>query len=147
MDAARAGFEVEVPAEAATLPELRRRLRAWLARRHCGPAESADLVLAVSEACNNAIEHGYRDRDRGGTIKLSIEVDQGTIRAVVEDQGSWHETPGKTDERGRGITLMQHLMHTTEIESDANGTRVTLVLRVRAGRESGLIAAPATPSA
>ena len=137
-------FEVEVPADPSTLPELRRRLRAWLARQDCGAAESADVVLAVSEACNNAIEHAYRDRD--GTLRVRIERVQTTIRAVVEDQGSWRE-PSGSDERGRGISLMKHLMHSTEIESDAGGTCITLVLHLRAKRDAGLEYAPATPSA
>ncbi len=37
MDGAQTTFEVEIPAEPAALPELRRRLRAWLA----GPANAA----------------------------------------------------------------------------------------------------------
>ena len=137
-------FQVEVPADPSTLPELRRRLRAWLARQECGAAESADVVLAVSEACNNAIEHAYRDHD--GTLRARVEQVDGVIRAVIEDQGSWRE-PMPSDDRGRGITLMNHLMHSAELESDAGGTRVTLVLHLRAKRGGDLTYAPAAPSA
>ena len=107
---AQTTFEVEIPAEPGALPELRRRLRTWLLRRECSAAEAADVVLAVSEACNNAIEHAYRDRE--GTIALRVEADGASVRAVVTDQGSWQE-PSGSDERGRGITLMRHLMRSS----------------------------------
>ena len=55
-----------MPAEPAVAAGLRRRLRTWLARHGCSASRAADMVLAVSEACNNAIEHAYRDRE--GTI-------------------------------------------------------------------------------
>ena len=137
------GFEVEVPAEPSTLPELRRRLRGWLERQQVGAAEAADVVLAVSEACNNAIEHAYRDRE--GTIKLRLDVEPNAVRALIEDKGTWLEATESGGEGGRGIALMKHLTHSAEIESDANGTRVALVLHLRAGDESTLVGAPATP--
>jgi anti-sigma regulatory factor (Ser/Thr protein kinase) len=139
---AQTTFEVEIPAEPGTLPELRRRLRTWLLRRECSAAEAADVVLAVSEACNNAIEHAYRDRE--GTIALRVETDGASVRAVVEDQGSWQE-PSAGDERGRGITLMRHLMTSAEIEPEANGTRVTLVLQLAVALETRRPAVPAAP--
>ena len=35
------------------------RVGAWLKRRGLGDRQRADTVLAITEACNNAIEHGY----------------------------------------------------------------------------------------
>ena len=54
------------------LPGLRRRLRAWLGRRGFEDG-SADVVLAVSEACNNAIEHAYREVE--GTVRLRVAAE------------------------------------------------------------------------
>ena len=74
----------------------------WLERRGCGEARTADVVLAVSEACNNAIEHAYADRD--GTFRVNVMRLHATITAVVEDQGSWRETePSGEQGRGRGV--------------------------------------------
>ena len=83
-------------------------------------------------------------RDREGTIALLIEVDGASVRAVVEDQGSWQE-PSESDERGRGITLMRQLMSSAEIEAAANGTRVTLVLRLAVAQEARQPAIPTAP--
>ncbi len=124
-----ARFEAEVPAEPASLPVLRRRLRAWLSHQQLDDEESSEIVLAVSEACNNAIEHAYRDH-QDGRVKLMIAEEGETLRILVEDHGSWRaEEPG--GERGRGIVLMQRLMGSATIETDADGTRVTLEPRLR----------------
>ena len=139
-DGDRTEFQVELPAEPSSLPGMRRRLRAWLERHGCNPGPAADVVLAVSEACNNAIEHAYADRD--GTFRVSVERTHATITAVVEDQGSWRETE-PSGERGRGIVLMRHLMQAVEITGETSGTRVTLVRELV---ESGRAPEPSVPA-
>ncbi len=116
-------FAIELPAGPGILPSLRRRLRAWLSRH--GFAESADeIVLAVSEAVNNAIEHAYGN-EPGGTVRVHVSVDGGPLWIEVADRGQWRE-PVANDERGRGIMLMRSLMSSVEIDSDADGTTVRL---------------------
>jgi anti-sigma regulatory factor (Ser/Thr protein kinase) len=83
LDDVPATFQVEIPADPLVVRELRARLKAWLARRGLTDEQTADTVLAVSEACNNAIEHGY-----GG--------DHGTIRIT-------HRAPRRrAPDHGRG---------------------------------------------
>ena len=70
-------------------------------------------MLAVSEACNNAIEHAYGDAGRhhpGGR-----EHHGATLRIVVEDAGGWRETE-PAPERGRGIPIMHGVMERVEID-------------------------------
>ena len=67
---------------------------------------------------------------------MIIETDGATVHAVVEDQGTWQE-PAENEERGRGITLMRHLMSSAEIEHEDGGTRVTLVLSSPPGGSPG----------
>jgi anti-sigma regulatory factor (Ser/Thr protein kinase) len=142
-DGSRVPFEVDLPAEPSSLPPLRRRLRAWLAGRGCDTETAADLLLAVGEACNNAIEHAYAVA--GGTIRVAIDEHAGTITAVIEDQGTWRETT-PSDERGRGVTLMRHLTHDAKIETEpGGGTRVTLVRRRRADGHQAARPVPAEP--
>ena len=127
-DAQRTGFEVELPAHPEHLPGVRRRLRGWLSRRALDEQQIDDTILAVSEACNNAIEHAYRETE--GAISVSIREEADTLRIVVEDHGSWREER-PSDERGRGIMLMRNLTDSAEIESTPHGTRVTLAQRLR----------------
>ena len=144
LDLHRLPFEVELPADPTALQGMRRRLRAWLANRGVDPEEAADVVLAVSEACNNAIEHGYGDNG-GGPVKVSLAAtESGVLRIVVEDHGTWRDDP-PSDERGRGIKLMQQLMDSTDIQTGLHGTRVILECRVRAEPPVEAEYAPAPP--
>ena len=120
-------LDVEVPASPASLAPLRHRLRAWLTLRGVGEARAADTVLAVSEACNNAIEHAYATR--AGTVRVVAEHLGATLRIVVEDAGGWRETE-PDPERGRGIPIMHGIMERVEIERQPAATRVTLEQRL-----------------
>jgi anti-sigma regulatory factor (Ser/Thr protein kinase) len=128
VDVDRLAFEVEIPADPKLLQGVRRRLRAWLGRRGLEHVEIADVTLAVSEACNNAVEHAYRDNG-GGPISIAADWNAETLRVVIEDRGTWRgRVP--SDERGRGLMLIEHLMHSTDVETGLHGTRVTFEHRI-----------------
>jgi anti-sigma regulatory factor (Ser/Thr protein kinase) len=116
-------MDIEVPSDPASMITIRRRLRAWLELRGLAEAECDDTILAVSEACNNAIEHGYPLE--AGPLRLLVEHGEGALVIRVEDRGAWHPA-SPTFERGRGIPLMRAVMDTAEIEHDGRGTRVLL---------------------
>ena len=117
-------MDIEVPGEPSSLADLRRRLRRWLELRGLGAAERDDAILAVSEACNNAIEHAYTD-DEPGAIHLVIEHRDDSLAIRISDRGAWQPT-SPSFERGRGIALMRAVMDETTIEHDGRGTNVTL---------------------
>jgi serine/threonine-protein kinase RsbW len=131
LDLQQVSFEVELPADPGALGGMRRSLRGWLAHRGVDSDETAGVVLAVSEACNNAIEHAYRDNG-GGQVKVSLApAEDGMLHILVEDHGTWRDDAPSTD-RGRGIVLMEQLMHSTDIQTGLHGTRVTLQRRLGA---------------
>jgi anti-sigma regulatory factor (Ser/Thr protein kinase) len=120
-------MNVEVPADPSILRSLRARINAWLERRGVDELKRLDAILAVSEACNNAIEHAYADGE--GMIRLTIEHAAGALRIVVEDAGRWREgTPDPT--RGRGLMIMRETMDAIDVVSSEAGTRVELELRL-----------------
>jgi serine phosphatase RsbU (regulator of sigma subunit)/anti-sigma regulatory factor (Ser/Thr protein kinase) len=123
---APARMELEIPSDPAALAGLRRRLRAWLTLRGLCEDELNDTVLAVSEACNNAIEHAYREQ--AGVIRLLLEHRDGALEIAIQDDGGWRD-PSPDPERGRGLGIMRAVMHEARIEHAANGTRVMLTLR------------------
>ena len=122
-------LDVEVPAVPANLAPLRHRLSAWLTLRGVDDAKAADAVLAVSEACNNAIEHAYAVRP--GTVRVVAEHRGASLQIVVEDAGGWRETD-PDPERGRGIPIMHGVMERVDIERQPAATRVTLLQRLDA---------------
>jgi serine phosphatase RsbU (regulator of sigma subunit)/anti-sigma regulatory factor (Ser/Thr protein kinase) len=122
-DAGRTRFDVELDADASVLANLRRRLRGWLSQRGFDDVEISEILLAVSEACNNVVEHAYDGS--GGQLRVAAAVQAGTLEVVVEDRGRWRDAQPNRD-RGRGMLLIRSLMDSAEFESGHGGTRVTL---------------------
>jgi serine phosphatase RsbU (regulator of sigma subunit)/anti-sigma regulatory factor (Ser/Thr protein kinase) len=122
-----ARMDIEIAGDAAALAGLRRRLRAWLALRGLDQRERDDAVLSISEACNNAIEHGYHESS--GTIRLVIDHSEGALEIMVEDHGSWRP-PVADPARGHGIEIMRATMQTASLEREPGRTRVLLSQRL-----------------
>ena len=103
--------------------------------------DGSEIILAVSEACNNAIEHAYSGAN--GSLRVTAEVSEGWLEAVVEDRGRWREERPAGD-RGRGLLLIRRLMDSTEFRTDHRGTRAVLRRRAPAVQGATLerVAAP-----
>jgi anti-sigma regulatory factor (Ser/Thr protein kinase) len=136
-------FEMEINSDPKMLGGMRRRLEAWLMHREVEEADVVDVILSVSEACNNAIEHAYRDNG-SGPVDIAVAREGDALRIVVEDHGLWRDQRS-SDERGRGLMLIRRLMHSTAIETGLHGTRVTFTRRLRAGQQNTEEYASAAP--
>lgn len=96
-----------------------------------------DLVVAVSEACTNAIEAQLRIGELS-PVELTCTVDDGMLEVRVRDRGAGFEPaelrprpplhdPGHLDiERGWGIQLMQALVDELVFDLTEQGTCVLL---------------------
>ena len=133
-------FSLELPARADVLRVVRRRLGAWLGRDGFDRETVGEIILAVSEAFNNVIEHAYNG-DGAGPLLLSVEAGESSLHLKVADRGHWI-VPEPNDERGRGIHLMNGLMDQIEIETSGHGTRI--VLERNRGRAASRAPAPVT---
>jgi serine/threonine-protein kinase RsbW len=111
-----------------------------LARAAALEAETlADLKLAVTEACGNAVRHAYGEGEGRITIRYAVAPD--ALEIVVEDEGAGFEpglvadwVPGELDEDGMGIAIMRAIVDELEIAPgpDGRGTRLRLVKRLAA---------------
>lgn len=135
--------ELEIPARADYL-DLARMVVATAASMEPSFADDriADLRLAVSEACTNAIEAHAHLGDPDDTDRIVIRCDLADDRIEVEvvDKGQGFdpgdldtlpavEDPSRLDyERGLGIGLMRTLTDETEFSSSEEGTKVRLVV-------------------
>ncbi len=103
-----------------------RRARAWMERslsRSLLRTRTGDFVLAMSEAVNNAIEHGSGSSN--DSFRVAVDWDDGEVRGLVESTGPWQEHES-TLERGRGLTLMRALTDRVAITVGTRGTCVRL---------------------
>jgi len=121
-------LEVELIGEPAALAAFRQGLRRWLEERGAEADEVQDVVMAVNEACQNAIEHAYALSPEPFDVKLTCE--DGAVVVTVRDRGGWRE--GRSDDRGRGLPLMRALMDAVEIEQRPTGSTVVLRRALRA---------------
>ena len=123
-------LELEFPADVSHLAPTRAALRSWLARVRVDPDQTMSVLVAAGEAVANAIEHGHRDSPEG-TISLGATALVDRVQLTVTDTGSWRPPqPANDAHRGRGITVMQGLMHDVTINPGAAGTTVHLSARI-----------------
>jgi anti-sigma regulatory factor (Ser/Thr protein kinase) len=118
---------LQLPAEPAVLAKLRRTLRQWLEELGGQEIEIYDVLVAVTEAAANAVEHAYGPVD--ATFDVEAEaVGEGEVSVVIRDQGRWR--PPRGHNRGRGTLLMQELMDHFEVTTGEAGTVVRMSRRL-----------------
>ena len=94
----------------------------------------ADLKLAVTEACGNAVRHAY-DSDEG-PVGLCFVVSDDRLVMIVEDQGEGIEDEDVVPdepaaaplESGMGMTIIRTIVDELDVEpgSDGKGTVVRM---------------------
>jgi serine/threonine-protein kinase RsbW len=110
-----------------------------------GRRDLADLKLAVTEACSNAVRHAYAD-GAPGEIELELLVEDDRLELVVEDHGAGIELPVRevaepTVEGGRGLPLIRAVVDELEIHAGEQGrgtvVHMTKLAASRAGVHAG----------
>jgi serine/threonine-protein kinase RsbW/stage II sporulation protein AB (anti-sigma F factor) len=96
-------FALSAPAEAASVPLLRREVVEFVEGADVCHERTADIRLAVSEALSNAVIHAYRHTDEPGWLEVSAERTDHTVEVIVRDCGSGL-TP-RNDSPGLGLGL------------------------------------------
>lgn len=97
----------------------------------------ADLKLAVTEACSNAIQHAYRDGGSTEAIVVRYELVGDALAVEVQDWGVGFEVAEALDElgnggddvseRGMGLRIIGAVTDELSVASSAGGTRVAFV--------------------
>jgi serine/threonine-protein kinase RsbW len=102
------------------------------------PVEVVDsLVLAMAEACNNAILH-----TGGSAFTVSIVAEPGRALVAVSDDGAGFEPPGRPAMPSpgatgrRGLALMRALVDQVSVSSDDGGTTVVLAQSLLPGGDA-----------
>jgi anti-sigma regulatory factor (Ser/Thr protein kinase) len=128
-------------AEKADVSGLRRRVRAELSDCGAPPSESFDCLVALTEACTNALLHGHKNEE-SPPPKVSWKIDSQAARFFVTDFSNlrWSIAAHPSSRLvnlaesdvgprigGFGLDLMQRLMDEVEIAIEPQGTTVRLV--------------------
>lgn len=97
----------------------------------------ADLKLAVTEACGNAVRHAYAGA--GGQVRLRYSLAGDDLEITVEDEGSGIDgAPARPADpaevlaaSGMGIAIMRATMDDVTIATPAGGTGTLVTMRKR----------------
>jgi anti-sigma regulatory factor (Ser/Thr protein kinase) len=115
-------LELEMTAYPRTLARVRQALRRWLHAQDVEREVEIEIVIAVSEACANAIEHAYGPSR--GSFTVRAERSDGHVEVRVRDQGRWQ--PPRGEHRGRGLKIIEAAMDEVDVHADSAGTAVTM---------------------
>ena len=116
---------LRIAADPSKLASIRRNVTRWLMGHDVSADVAADIVLASSEACANAIEHAY---GRRGSVDLDVAIDGGVVTVVVTDAGRWRESRSRG--RGRGLPLIEACMDRFEVTKGPMGTELRMERRI-----------------
>ena len=94
----------------------------------------ADLKLAVTEACTNVIQHAYPDGEsESSQVLVRFTLEPNEITVEVEDGGVGFDVAGRAQTGGSGapgggmgIWIISALIDDLEIESSAQGSRISM---------------------
>ncbi|MBA3402699.1 MAG: ATP-binding protein [Actinobacteria bacterium] len=128
-----ATIRLTFPAKADYLLLARLALGGVVREMPVGPELLADLRLAVTEACGNAVRHAYGDG--GGSVEVAFLVSDDRLEMVVEDTGSGLELPlieqllepeppaatVEPADGGMGIAIIRAIVDELDVRSGADG--------------------------
>jgi anti-sigma regulatory factor (Ser/Thr protein kinase)/putative methionine-R-sulfoxide reductase with GAF domain len=115
-------LDLVLPALPWSLRDIRLAVRRWLSAVGAGPRAVADLLVAIGEACSNAIEHAYGAG--GGSVAIHLELQQPDVLATIRDTGRWR-SPNR-DDGGRGTLFMRDFSDELHIDHGPGGTNVVI---------------------
>jgi anti-sigma regulatory factor (Ser/Thr protein kinase) len=116
-----------LPARAENVAVVRQALAGLADALEIEAALSADMKIAVTEACTNAVLHAYDGDD--GSLEVTMDADPGRLTISVRDRGpGFSPLPIGTDgsSLGFGLALIASLADAFAIQGGAHGTEVQM---------------------
>jgi serine/threonine-protein kinase RsbW len=132
--------ELSIPASSRYLLLPRLSLAGIAPVAQLGEETLADLKLAVTEACANAVKHAYPDAV-DGEVRIRVQLSSDALTVEVADNGrgiqgddieAWDAEQMR--EEGMGLAIIRAVVDELEIDSTpGQGTVVRFVKRLSAG--------------
>lgn len=98
-----------------------------------------NILLAVTEAVNNAIIHGNKN-DISKEIELEFIITDDFIKIIVTDEGEGFDLQSVPDptlpenllsEHGRGIFIIKHFVDELKVEKSPKGSSLVLKIKLK----------------
>ena len=127
---------LELPGRPENVALVRQALAGLLDALEVAPPLAADLKIAVTEACGNAVRHGYDDAS--GPLEVTMEVDGSLLSVSVRDRGpGFKPLSGEPDAVpfGFGLALIASLADAFAIQGGAAGSEVLMSFDLSEGGE------------
>jgi anti-sigma regulatory factor (Ser/Thr protein kinase) len=122
-------FAVVMAATPANVTKSRHQFARWLGAFALSKPRTDEILLAVTEAVTNAIEHGS-GCDGSKFVELRAWRHDKSMTITVSDSGRWispaARAPGAHTHRGRGLMLIDAFADNVDIFRAADGTRITM---------------------
>jgi anti-anti-sigma factor len=116
---------------------VRTRLRQWLSEIGADADDISDVVHAISEFVENAVEHGYGTEVSDGVVIEATLSGDGDLHASVIDRGRWKDHREGETGRGRGLAMAEALVSEAHISHGADGTTASVTHRL--SREANFV--------
>lgn len=126
--------ELAIPANPEYLRVVRLLVSGFLSRLPVSVDEVENMKVAVSEACNNAMQHAY-DEGADGRIQIKCSEADGYVVFEVSDSGIGmkSEEDEEMTEGGLGFLLIQTLVDEVNIDTESSsGTTITMKKKLTA---------------
>ena len=130
------GFDVRLPAVPASVPAVRKMLGDLLDRLDIPKERANEIVLAVNEACANAVVHAY-PQTAGHVDVIAEDMDEALI-VVVRDAGVGMGPRADSPGLGLGLPMIAKVADSVQIDRPATGgTHVRMRFGHRASERPG----------
>jgi serine phosphatase RsbU (regulator of sigma subunit)/anti-sigma regulatory factor (Ser/Thr protein kinase)/anti-anti-sigma regulatory factor len=105
---------------------VRTRLRQWLSEIGADADDISDVVHAISEFVENAVEHGYATEVTDGVVVEATLSGGGDLHVSVIDRGQWKDHREGGTGRGRGLAMAEALVSQSHVSHGPGGTTASV---------------------
>jgi len=118
------------------------KLKSILDKLHLESSLEHNILVAASEAVNNAVVHGNKS-DPAKKVSLDINYKNNSVVLEVQDEGGGFNPKGLPNPllpenllkpSGRGIHIMKSLMDSVNFDFTPRGTRIVMKMKIKKGK-------------
>lgn len=134
-------YKLEIPSDPDMIVEVDTFAEERIDKMKFSQDQRDDIAISISEAVNNAIEHG-NEGDRSKLVKIELEELSDGVLIRVRDQGTGFDPQKVADptdpenllaESGRGLLIIRHLMDEVNVVAEKTGTLIEMIKRFKNG--------------